>query len=199
MNIHWKDWCWSWNSNTLATWYKELTHLKRLWSWERLKLEGEGDDRGQDGWMASPAQWTWVWVNCRSWWRTGKSGVLQSMGSERVGHNWATELNWRYLWDFYPKTSHDRHRLKTNISLLVSEYSLMAFVFINPWQFLFPRILFGLTQRWVYWIAVFKTPSKLFSYFQSSTFFCLFVCSFGFLRDFLIFLKYKITTKDKSG
>ena len=54
LNIHWKDWCWSWNSNTLATWCKELTHLKRPWCWERLKAAGEGDDRGWDGWMASP-------------------------------------------------------------------------------------------------------------------------------------------------
>ena len=54
LNIHWKDWYWSWNFNTLATWYKELTHLKRLWCWERLKVGREGDDRGWDGWMASP-------------------------------------------------------------------------------------------------------------------------------------------------
>ena len=64
---HWKDWCWSWNSNTLATWCKELTHWKRPWCWERLRVGGEGDDRGWDGWMASPTQWTWVWVNSRSW------------------------------------------------------------------------------------------------------------------------------------
>ena len=75
-NIHWKVWCWSWNSSTLATWYKELTHWKRLWCWERLKARGEGDDRGWDGWMASPTRWTWVWVNSGSWWWTGKLGVL---------------------------------------------------------------------------------------------------------------------------
>ena len=55
---------------------------------------GEGDDRGWDGWMASPTQWTWVWVNSGSWWWTGRSDVLQFMGSQRVGHDWATELNW---------------------------------------------------------------------------------------------------------
>ena len=60
LNIHWKDQCWSWNSNTLATWCKELTHLKRPWCWERLKVGGKGDDRGWDGWIASPTQWTWV-------------------------------------------------------------------------------------------------------------------------------------------
>ena len=64
---HWKDWCWSWNSNTLATWCNELTHWKRPWCWERLRVGEEGDDRGWDGWMASPTQWTWVWVNSRSW------------------------------------------------------------------------------------------------------------------------------------
>ena len=60
LNIHWKDWCRSWNSNTLATWYEELTHLKRLWIWERLKAGWQGDDRGWDGWMTSLTQWTWL-------------------------------------------------------------------------------------------------------------------------------------------
>ena len=87
-----EDWCWSWNSNTLASWWEELTHLKRPWCWERLKVGGEGDNRGWDGWMASPMRWTWVWVGSGSWWWTGKPGVLQSMGSQRVGHNWVTEL-----------------------------------------------------------------------------------------------------------
>ena len=91
------NWCWSWNSNTLATWCEELTHWKRPWCWERLKAGGEGDDRGWDGWMASPTQWTWVWVNSGSWWWTGKPGVLQSMGWQRVGHDWVTELNNKFL------------------------------------------------------------------------------------------------------
>ena len=90
LNIHWKDWCWSWNSNTLATWFEELTYWKRLWYWERLKAGREGDDRGWDGWMASLTLWTWVWVNSRSWWWTGRHCVLQSMGSQRVRHDWAT-------------------------------------------------------------------------------------------------------------
>ena len=92
LNVHWKRWCWSWNSNTLATWCEELTHLKRPWCWERLKAGGDGDDRGWDGWIASPTQWTWVWVNSRSWWWTGRPGILQFMGSQRVGDDWATEL-----------------------------------------------------------------------------------------------------------
>ena len=86
---------WSWNSSTLATWCKELTHFKRPCCWERLKLGGEGDDRGWDDWMASLTQWTWVWVNSRSWWWTGRPGMLQSMESQRVGHIWVTELNWK--------------------------------------------------------------------------------------------------------
>ena len=78
LNIHRKDWCWSWNSNTLATWCEDLTQWKRPWCWERLKA-GEGDDRGWDGCMASLTQWTWVWASFGSLWWTGKPGVLQSM------------------------------------------------------------------------------------------------------------------------
>ena len=61
---------------------------------ERLKAGGEGDNRGWDGWMASPTHWTWVWVNSGSWWLTGRPGALQFMGLQRVGHDWVTELNW---------------------------------------------------------------------------------------------------------
>ena len=97
LGVHWKDWCWSWNSNTLPTSSEELTHLKRPWCWERLKVGGEGDNRGWDGWMASQTQWTWVWASSGSWWWTGKPGVLQSMGSQRVEHDWAIERNWTEL------------------------------------------------------------------------------------------------------
>ena len=62
--------------------------------WERLKAGGEGDDKGWDGWMASPTLRTWAWVNSRNWWWTGRPGMLQSMGSQRVRHDWTTELNW---------------------------------------------------------------------------------------------------------
>ena len=89
-----QGWCWSWNFNTLATWCEELTHLKGLWCWERLKVGWEGDDRGWDGWMASPTRWTWVWESSGSQWWTGKPGMLQSMGLQIVRHNWVTELNW---------------------------------------------------------------------------------------------------------
>ena len=94
LGVHQKDWGWSWNSNTLATWWEELTDLKRPWCWQRLKVGGEGKDRGWDGWMASLTQWMWVWASSRSWWWTGRPGVLWSMGSQRVGHDLVTELNW---------------------------------------------------------------------------------------------------------
>ena len=75
----------------VKNWLKR--RIRRTWCWERLKAGGEGDNRGWDGWMASPTQWTWVWVNSRSWWWTGRPSVPQSMGSQKVGHDWVTELN----------------------------------------------------------------------------------------------------------
>ena len=81
-------------SNTSAISCEEPTHWKRPWCWERLRAGWEGDNRGWDGWMALPTRWTWVWVNSRSWWWTGRLGVLWFMGLQRVGHNWATEWNW---------------------------------------------------------------------------------------------------------
>ena len=84
--------------NALATWSEELTHWKSPWCWERLKAGGEGHDRGWDGWMASP---TWVWVSSGRWWNTGKPGVLQSMGSQRVGHDWeAEQQQWQHGYKF---------------------------------------------------------------------------------------------------
>ena len=85
----------SWNSNILASWCEEPTHLKRPWCWERLKEGVEGDDRGWDGWMASPTQWTWVSVSSGSWWLTGRPGLLRFMGSQRVEWDWKLESNGR--------------------------------------------------------------------------------------------------------
>ena len=81
--------------NTLATWWEELTYLKRHWFWERLKVGGEGDDRGWGGWMASLTQWAWIWVNSGSGWYIRRPGVLKSMGLQRLPQlsDW-TELNW---------------------------------------------------------------------------------------------------------
>ena len=81
--------------------------LKRPWCWERLKAGGEGDDRGWDGWMASPTWWTWVWLDSRCLTKlqvlrgTGMPGMLCFMGSQRFGHDWATELNWTELNSFF--------------------------------------------------------------------------------------------------
>ena len=72
----------------------------------KIEARGEVDDRGWDGWVASPTQWTWVWINSRSWWWTGSSGMLQSMGSQRVGQDWMTELNWTDPW----KKNYDKPR-----------------------------------------------------------------------------------------
>ena len=83
--------------STLATSCEELTHWKRIWCWEGLGAGGEGEDRGWGGWMASLTWWTLVWVNSGRWWWTGWSGMLRFMGSQRVGHDWATELNWSEL------------------------------------------------------------------------------------------------------
>ena len=105
----------SWHSNTLPTWCEELTHWKRLWCWERLRARGEGDDRGWDYWMASSNQWTWVWVDSRSWWWTRRPGVLQSMGSQRVGHNW----DWTDAWEDMEQNS-SSHSLLLEDSLAVS-------------------------------------------------------------------------------
>ena len=95
LNIRWKDWCWSWNSNTLAIWCEELTHLKRPWCWERLKARGEGADRACDGWMASPTWWIWVSVSSGSWWWTGRLACCSPWGCKELdtteGLSW-TEL-----------------------------------------------------------------------------------------------------------
>ena len=76
LDIHWKDWYWSWCSSTLATWCEELSHWKRLWFWERLNAGGKEDNRRLDGWQASMTWWTWVWTSFGSWWWTGNSGML---------------------------------------------------------------------------------------------------------------------------
>ena len=94
LGVHWKDWCWSWNSNTLATSCEELTHWKRPWCLEGLGAGEEGDNVGWDGWMASPTPWARVWVNSGSLWWMRRPGMLRFMRSQRVGHDWASEANW---------------------------------------------------------------------------------------------------------
>ena len=75
---------------------RRVDSFEKIWCWEGLGAGGEGDNRGWDGWRASPTRCTWVWVNSGSWWWTGRPGVLWFMGSQRVGHDWATELNWNH-------------------------------------------------------------------------------------------------------
>ena len=95
LDIHWKDWPWSWSSNALATWQEELTHLKRPWCWERLKAGEEGDDRGWDDWMASLTQWTWVWASSRNWWWTGSLVCCSPWG--RKESDMTEWLNWMVI------------------------------------------------------------------------------------------------------
>ena len=83
---------------------QRVDSLEKLWCWEGLGAGGEGDDRGWDGWMASLTQWTWIWVNSGSWWWTRRPGVLRFMGSQRVGRDWVTELNWT------TRTTNDNHK-----------------------------------------------------------------------------------------
>ena len=120
-----------------------VTHLKRLWFWERLKVGGEGYDTGWDGWIASPNQWTWVWAISGNWWWTGQPGVLQSMGSQRVGHVWLTELNWeqlkknrRNIWNSYfqilgKKKHHKPVSYLKKVSVFVAVVNLEAFT-VSP-------------------------------------------------------------------
>ena len=91
LNILWKDWCWSWSSSILVIWCKQMTQWKSPWCWERLRAEGEEGVRGWDGWTASLMQWAWAWAKSGRWWGTGRPGVLQSMGLQRVRHDWATK------------------------------------------------------------------------------------------------------------
>ena len=143
LGVHWKDWCWGWNSSTLAISYEELTHWKRPWCWEGLGAGGEGDDRGWDGWMASPTWWTRVWVNSGSWWWTGRPGVLWFMESQRGRHYWATELNqltspevmlkWWESWNCVRKDIGSSPRDRSHYSLGVSPCFPTCVSSPSPW------------------------------------------------------------------
>ena len=102
---------------------RRLTHLKILWCWERFKERGEGHDRGWDDWMTSLTQWTWVWVTSASWWWTGRPGVLRFMGSQRVGHDWATELNWTEEYSNYHTSALISHTGKVLLKILLAGFN----------------------------------------------------------------------------
>ena len=97
-------------------------YLTRPWCWERLRAGGEADDRGWDGWMASPTQWTWVWVDSGSWWWTGRPGILRFMGSQKVGHNWATELNYANVNIAWNLSTKDDISLKQQLNHSINIY-----------------------------------------------------------------------------
>ena len=108
------------------------TYLQRkIWCWEGLGAGGEEDDRGWDVWMASPTQWTWLWVNSGSWWWTGRPGVLRFKGSQRVGHDWATELNWTeqlYCIPHYKWSRGDwKYTVGWTTSLYIRDLSILGF------------------------------------------------------------------------
>ena len=112
----WKDWFWSWNSNTLAICCEELTHLKWPWCWKKLNVGGEGDDENEMAWWYHQLNGHKFWVNSGSWWWTGRPGVLQSMGSQRIGHNWVTETQKFFL-------EHSDNQLCLNFFRNASAYS----------------------------------------------------------------------------
>ena len=96
LGVHWRDWHWSWELQYFGHLMQRANSFERILMLGKIEGRRRGDDRRWDGWMASPTQWTWVWVDSGSWWWTGRPGVLWFMGLQRVGHDWAIELNW---WD----------------------------------------------------------------------------------------------------
>ena len=110
-----KSWIFIWRTNAEAPilWSPDMKNwlTGKDWCWERLKAGGEGKDRGWDDWMSSLTQWTWVWVNFKSWWWTGRPGMLQFMGLQRVRHDWMTELNWTELKFSTPLDKYQRPQL----------------------------------------------------------------------------------------
>ena len=99
LGVHWKDWGWSWNSNSLATWCKELTHWKRSWFWERLKAGRAGNNRGWDGYMASLSPWAWVWASSGSCWWTGRPGCCSPLCLKVSDTTeWLNWIDWVTFW-----------------------------------------------------------------------------------------------------
>ena len=142
------------------SWCEEPTHWKRTWCCEREKAGGEGDDRGWDGWMAPSTQWTWVWASSRSWWWTGKPGVLQSMGSERVGHDRATELNWTEADDILRSSKTEGNLPLADLWVVVY---LLSHVLGTPWTIALQAPLSMRFLRQEYWNGLpFSSPADLY-------------------------------------
>ena len=185
LNIHWKDWCWSWNYNTLATWCEELTHWKRPWCWTRLKAGGEGDNKGWDVWMPSLTQWTWVW----ELWELvmdREAGMLQSILLQRVRYDW-TELN----------NNNNKNSWVNNEASLLKVKVLVAHSCLTLWDSMECSLpgssVHGISQaRVVEWLAIsFSRGSTQpgieprFPALQADSFFFFFVGRFFTTREVL--------------
>ena len=198
LNIHSRDWCWGWSSNTLATWWEELTHWKRSWCWVILKAGGEGGDKGWDGWMASPIQWTWVWASSGRWWGTVRPGVLQSVGLQRVRHDWVTEhhlpniINKIFLFPNTMKSEglvllwHPNEQVLQNGNALVWKQITMSDALFptNPLLFLYesaPQVMSTRRQKITFACKSNHSLTPLysiFSIFPNLSVQCIFVLSF---------------------
>ena len=122
LDIFWKDWCWSWSSNTLAASCKVSTYWKRSWCWARLRPRREMDDRERDGWIASPTQWPLIWTNSGRYWRTRKPGLLHFMGSQSQTclNDWPKRLSGTFQSYQNIKFS-KRHTFKVDIPKRISK------------------------------------------------------------------------------
>ena len=149
-----------------VTWCEELTHLKRSWCWERLRAGGEGDDTGWDGWMASPIQWTQVWVNSGSWWWTERPSVLRFMGLQRVGHDWATKLKlmawiWLWIWFFIQSPSLDCDPCEASHNIIfISRSPGPNMKWLTEWMSKIPQIK-NLLSGWKHGLEVFTNRLNL--------------------------------------
>ena len=129
LNVYWKDWCWSWSPNTLATLCKELTPWKRPWCWERLKAVG-GGDRGWDVWMASSTQWAWVWVNSRSC--DGQGGLVccSPWGHKELDKTkWLNWTEWSSGFPYFPQFKSEFGNKEFIIWATVSSWSCLCWLY----------------------------------------------------------------------
>ena len=139
----------------------ELTHWKRPWCWEWLKARGEGNDRGWDGWMVLPTQWTWAWINSGSWWWTGKPDMLRSMGLQRVRHNWATELN-QECYELQEQSFLLHQPVCETVLKMCVWVALSFLILVTPWTLAHQATLTMVFSRREYWSGLpFPSPGDL--------------------------------------